>query len=440
VDSGVTKAPSPPAGRAEIAIIGGGWAGIACAVELAAAGYPVALHEAAKQLGGRGRGVDWNGLRIDNGQHLMIGAYEETLALLHRLGSLHLLERRPLQLQVPGFSLRLPQLPAPLHLALGLLVARGLSWRDKLAAVRFMEGLKARRFRLAEDLPVASLLHAYRQPASLIRRLWAPICVAALNTPVETASARVFCHVLRDSLAGRRSASDLLFNRADFGALISADKVAGQGVAVHLGSKVTGLTRAGSAYRLAGPEILAEQVVVAVHPGRLPGLLAGLPELAETGARVAAYAWEPILTLWLRFATAPAMPFPMFGLGDGQAPWAFERNDIAPGLVAIVMSADGPHLTQAAESLRDAYLDLLSRVIGPLPDLLDWKIITEKRATWRCVPDMFRPDNATALPGLFLAGDYTAGDYPATLEGAVRSGVNSARLIRHQKLNIENSP
>ncbi len=433
MDSGVS--------RAEIAVIGGGWAGIACAVELAAAGHPVALHEAARQLGGRGRGVDWNGLRIDNGQHLMIGAYGETLRLLHRLGTQHLLQRQPLQLRVPGFRLRLPKLPAPLHLALGLLAARGLSWRDKLAAVRFMEGLKARQFRLAEDLPVISLLRTSRQPDTLIQRLWAPICVAALNTPVETASAQVFCHVLRDSLAGRRSASDLLFNRTDFGTLIAADKVAGQGVAVHLGSKITGITREGTAYRLAGPEIMAEQVVVAVHPGRLPSLIAGLPELADTAARVAAYAWEPILTLWLRFATAPAMPFPMFGLGDGQAPWAFERNDIAPGLVAIVMSAGGPHLTQPPEQLRDHYLDLLARTLGTLPRLLDWKIITEKRATWRCVPAMFRPDNATALPGLFLAGDYTAGDYPATLEGAVRSGVNSARLIQmqHSTFKIQNS-
>lgn len=429
MDSGLTPAATPAGGRGEVAIVGGGWSGIACAVELAAAGHSVSIYEAAKQLGGRGRGVDWNGLRIDNGQHLMIGAYGATLSLLQRLGTHHLLERRPLQLQVPGFRLRLPKLPAPLHLALGLLTAQGLSWRDKLAAVRFMEALKARRFHLAEDGPVLALLQAYRQPASLIQRLWGPICVAALNTPVETASARVFCHVLRDSLAGSREDSDLLFNRADFGALIPADRVAGQGVAVHLGCKVTGITREGSSFHLAGPQIRAEQVVIAVHPARLPGLLADLPALAETAARVAAYAWEPILTLWLRFAAAPTLPFPMLGLGDGQAPWVFERNDITPGLVAIVMSADGPHLALPAEQLRDDYLDLLARALGPLPALLDWKIITEKRATWRCGPGLFRPENTTALSGLFLAGDYTAGDYPATLEGAVRSGVNSARLI-----------
>ena len=122
-------------------------------------------------------------------------------------------------------------------------------------------------------------------------------------------------------------------------------------------------------------------------------------------------------------------PFPLLALSDGHAPWAFERNDLAPGLVAIVMSADGPHLTWPVERLRDDYLALLARALGPLPALRDWKIITEKRATWTCTPNLPRPDNATPLPGLYLAGDYTRGDYPATLEGAVVSGIKCARLI-----------
>ncbi len=411
------------------AVIGGGWAGIACALELSEAGHPVTLYEAAKQLGGRARGVDWNGIRIDNGQHLMIGAYDETLRLLQRLGSTPLLERRPLELNIPGFRLALPRLPAPLHLAVGLLLARGLGLADKLAAARFMQALKARRFRLAEDIPALALLRQYRQPRNLIDRLWAPICLAALNTPVESASAQVFCHVLRDSLAGPRAASDLLFNRADLGRLVGEAARARLGERVRIGEKVTAIHRQANGFHLAGPETVAGQVVVAAHPARLPALLAGLPELAATAEAVASYSWQPILTLWLRFAAPVALPFPMIGLGDGQAPWAFERDDLAPGLLALVYSADGPHLRQPAENLREACLTQLAHAVGPLPALLDWKLITEKRATWNCIPGLPRPDNATPLPGLFLAGDYTAGDYPATLEGAVRSGVKCAHLL-----------
>ncbi|MDD5390426.1 MAG: hydroxysqualene dehydroxylase HpnE [Gallionellaceae bacterium] len=417
-----------------IAIIGGGWAGIACAVELADAGRAVTLYESAKQLGGRARGVDWNGIRIDNGQHLMIGAYGATLRLLRRLGTAHLLERRPLQLRVPGFRLALPRLPAPLHLASGLLLARGLSLAEKWTAARFMQALKAIHYRLPEDLPASSLLRRHRQPPALIAKLWAPICIAALNTPVETASAQVFCNVLRDSLAGSRADSDLLMNRADLGSLVGDAALAQLGPRIKLGEKVTGIARSASGFHLAGPEQVVKQVVLAVHPGRLPTLLADLPEMADIGKAVAGFTWQPILTLWLRFATPPAFPFPMLGLGDGHAPWAFERNDLAPGLVAIVMSADGPHIRLPAERLRDDYLDLLARAVGVLPALLDWKIITEKRATWSCTPSLPRPDNRTPVPGLYLAGDYTAtmdttDAYPATLEGAVRSGVKCAHLI-----------
>jgi squalene-associated FAD-dependent desaturase len=426
-----------------IAIVGGGWAGIACALELAAAGRDFTLYEAARQLGGRARGVDWNGIRIDNGQHLMIGAYAETLRLLRSLGSEALLERRPLQLRTPDFHLALPRLPAPLHLALGLARARGLGLADKLAAARLMRVLQADGFRVAPDRSVAELLQQHRQPARLTEKLWATLCIAALNTPIELASAQVFCNVLRDSLGGGADAADLLFNRTDLGHLLPDAALASLGERVRLGEKVEALTRADNRYHLTGPEVEFDQVVLAVHPARLPNLLANLPQLAEVAEQVAGYTWQPILTLWLRFAAPLPLPFPMIGLGDGQAPWAFERNDLAPGIVALVTSADGPHLRQPPQRLRDDYLALLAASLGPLPELLDWKLIAEKRATWTCSPDLPRPDQATPLPGLYLAGDYTRGDYPATLEGAIRSGVKCAGLIQsniqNSKLNIQHS-
>jgi hydroxysqualene dehydroxylase len=426
LDAAVSRPPGPP----PVAIVGGGWAGLACAVALARANVPVCLFESARQLGGRARAVAWNELTVDNGQHLMVGAYRATLALLDQLGTGDLIERRPLDLRVPGFRLALPRLPAPLHLAAGLLGAQGLSWTEKLAAVGFMQGLKRRDFRLAQDQSAAQLLA--RQPTSLVDKLWGPICIAALNTPLEQASAQVFCNVLRDSLMGQREDSDLLLNRADLGRLVPAAAAAHlrqAGAEVHLSSRVETLRRLDQGFLLEGPDRVFSRVVLASHPGQISDLTRALPELAPARAQLARFTWQPILTLWLRFAAPPVFPLPLLGLGPGHAPWAFERNDLGPGVVSIVESAEGPHLALAQTDLLTHYLKLLESSLGPLPRLLDWKVITEKRATYTCGPGMDRPGNATPLPGLFLAGDYTDGPYPATLEGAVRSGVQCARLI-----------
>lgn len=403
------------------AIVGGGFAGIACAVELARNGRRVVLLEAAKQLGGRARSVDWHGLAIDNGQHLMIGAYHATLDLFRQLGTDHLLERRPLQLRVPGFRLALPRLPAPFHVALGLLFAEGLSLAEKLAAARFMSALQSQGFRLREDQPVSRFLAT--QPQRVKDKLWHPLCIAALNTPPEQASAQVFCNVLRDSLAAGRAASDAVFNRADLGRLIPLPALERLGVAVRLSAKVEAIQPQGDGFHLAGPDLAATTLVLAVHPARLG-------ELLPVPAPLPDYSWQPIHTLWLRFARPPVFPYPMLGLGDGQAPWAFERNDLAPGVAALVTSAAGPHLAWPPQRLQAEWLKLLAQELGPLPELLDWKAITEKRATFACTPGLPRPGPATAVPGLFLTGDYCHPEYPATLEGAVRSGLECAALIR----------
>lgn len=415
-----------------VAVIGAGWAGLACAVELAAAGVEVTLFEAAKQAGGRARRVDWHGIGIDNGQHLMIGAYRETLRLLDRLGTGHLLDHRQLDLRLPGFRLRLPRLPAPLHLAVGLVRAEGLTWRSKLAAVRFMQTMQRTGFKLTADQPVSEFLKRHQQPTELCAQLWEPICVAALNTPAPLASAQVFCNVLRDSLMGRREDSDFLFARGDLGRLFvepALDFIRQHGGTVHLGRRIEetkpsvpgseGVEISGSRY---------SDVVWAVHPAQLPRLADKIGTLNEPAQLSTAYAWQPILTTWLRFAEPLAFPYPMLGLGPGQAPWAFDRSDLATGLVAIVVSAEGPHI-EAQEEVRLAeFQGLLATMLGPLPPLADSFTIIEKRATYTCAPDLPRPANRVA-PGIYLAGDFTEGPYPATLEGAVRSGVKCAHLI-----------
>ena len=126
----------------KIAVIGGGWAGLAAATELSAAGVQVVVFESAQQLGGRARSVTTNGHVLDNGQHILIGAYHETLRLMQLVGASPKtnLRRLPLELNHPrvGFHLQLPRLPAPAHLAAGLLFAKGCTLGEKMLAARFM--------------------------------------------------------------------------------------------------------------------------------------------------------------------------------------------------------------------------------------------------------------------------------------------------------------
>src|SRR5487761_2547326 len=204
------------------AIIGGGYAGMAAAVELAAQGIPVTVFESARQLGGRARGVLHNDTQLDNGQHLLLGCYRETLRLIEQVGGNIEQDflRLPLQLDLHGhFSLKAPGLPAPLHLLVALLKAHGLTWNERMKAVRFMLRLRGMDFRLPEDMTVTELLSRNGQDADLTLKLWEPLCIAALNTPVHKASAQVLLNVLRDALNRTRADSDMLLPRIDFTAL-----------------------------------------------------------------------------------------------------------------------------------------------------------------------------------------------------------------------------
>lgn len=399
-----------------VAVVGGGWAGIAAAVELTAAGRAVTLFEAGRRLGGRARAVDLAGRTLDNCQHLFLGAYRDTLALMRRVGADPdaLFVRRPLRvIDNAGFDLALPRLPAPLHLAWGLLAARRVPWREKLATAAWMRGLQAAGFRLPADPTVAAWLDGAGQTGALRRHLWEPLCLAALNTPAERASAQVFANVLRDSLGGpRRADTDLLLPRRDLGQLLpqpAAAWLAARGCELRLGHRVRTLAATADGVAIDG-EVFAG-AIVAVAPQHLPGLLPG--EAAD-------FTYEPIATVYLQYDPPAPLPFPLYGLSGGHGQWVIDRGD---GLLAAVLSGHG-----AWEELADA--ELVSRLHGELGQirLPVWhRVIREKRATFSCRPGLRRPGPATAHPRVFLAGDHAWAEYPATLEGAVRSGLAAAR-------------
>ncbi|HQR50666.1 MAG TPA: hydroxysqualene dehydroxylase HpnE [Methylophilaceae bacterium] len=423
-----------------VAVIGGGCAGLAAAAELASQGISVTLYEASRQLGGRARGLNWKGKRLDNGQHILLGAYSETLRLL-RLAGVDLstaLHRLPLQLiQHRQFRLRAStHLPAPLHILAGLLRADGLSKRERLAALRFMASLKLSGFRLAQDEPLSAFLAGHRQPQKLLQWLWEPICLAALNTPLDRASAQVFLNVLRDSFSRSKSDSDLLLPRCDLSLLLAeplAEYIRQHGGEVRLGSPATAILQEKDGFVVDndGDRRQFSHVIAAVSPFRFGEVAAGLHQLQDAAGICAGFDYQPIYTVYLQYPAATRLPFPMIGLTGGYAQWVLDRGalDEQHGLLAVVISAEGRHQSLTQEALAAEVTVELAQAFPDLPPPEWHKVIAEKRATFTCRPNLSRPAQRTLLTNFYLAGDYTAGDYPATIEGAMRSGVKCAHLV-----------
>ncbi|MFN0041178.1 MAG: hydroxysqualene dehydroxylase HpnE [Burkholderiales bacterium] len=426
------------AARKRVAIVGGGYAGMAAATELSAAGLPVVVFETARVLGGRARRVDVAGIPLDNGLHILLGAYRETLRLINlvkRQGEPGGLLSTPLELSIhPAFHLKSIQLPAPLHLAWALLSARGLAWRDRAQAALFMTSMRMRRFILDEDCSVSDLMAANHQPDSVRRYLWHPLCVAALNTLPEQASAQVFLNVLRDSLHGRRRDSDLLLPTMDFSALFperAARFVHSRGGKVRLGATVDALRIEPDGFALEPDAGRFSDVILAVPAHRLGALLAPHPRLAHIQAKVDALEHRPIYSVYLQYPETTRLPFNWGGLEAEYSQWVFDRGQLTgqAGLIGVVISSNGAHQELDQDDLAQRVHTELRTHFG-VPDTLLWhRVIAEKRATFACTPGLRRPESGTPIAGLYLAGDFIQSDYPATLEAAVRSGVQAANLV-----------
>jgi hydroxysqualene dehydroxylase len=427
--------------NATIAIIGGGMAGLAAAAKLTEQGRAVTLFEAAPALGGRARGLDYQDLRIDNGQHILLGAYHETLALLNLVGieEANVIMRLPLALQVKDlhgasdFILQAsPSLPAPLHILWGFLNAQGVSLKEKLSAISFMVTIKLKQFKLAKDQSLASLLQAHNQSPKFIQSLWEPLCLAALNTPLDQASAQVFLNVLRDSFAKQKHDADALLAKTDLSSLMSepiASYLRKNGSLVYTNMSIESIEPYQAGYLLKSSDNthLFSHVILACGPHQLKNFSSTLPKLAQLTAH---FSYKPITTVYLQYEEKTQLPAPMIGAVNSLTQWVFDRGQICGqhGLIAVVISAHQPfeHTQSAlAEQVAAELKQLFSHIEQPI-----WhKVITEKRATFSCDSGLIRPENKTTYPNLVIAGDYTASDYPATIEGAVRSGIHAANIL-----------
>lgn len=425
-------------------MIGGGWAGISAAVGLVEAGRQVILLEAAPQLGGRARALtlamDGVPMPLDNGQHLLIGAYRATFELLQRIGVSpgQVLSREPLSLQsVDGLALQAAALPGALGLGIGLVRARGLSWRHRWAMARFIAGLPPDRdTHWPAGMTVAHWLSHAGQPADLIERLWRPLCVGALNTPMDQACARAFARVLRDTFNADSGGSDMVLPRGSLGEVLPTPAhqwLTRHGARIHLRATCRSLIRQGdqgwTVVTDADP-VSCQEVVLAVSPLQAARLLEGLAPADRLGP-LQACEFEPIATAWLAWRERLALPRALLLQEDwdrhqpGQ--WLFDRSGDARGpfqsAAGVVISAAGQTLPLPTELLEQVGQQLGAQFGVPPPDA--GRVVIERRATLRCTPGRIRFDThslADCCPGLALAGDWVWHAYPSTLESAVRSG------------------
>jgi squalene-associated FAD-dependent desaturase len=407
----------------QLTIVGAGWAGLSAAVAATQAGWQVHLHEAAHQAGGRARRLpDRLGFSgLDNGQHILIGAYRDTLALMRTVGVevSQAFLRIPLDLRDPqGNGLHLPDWPAPWNVLAGIASARGWSWRDKLSLLKACMRWQLAGFQYPSDWTVAHLCESSQLSSRIGAELIDPLCLSALNTHPWHACANVFLRVLHDALFMGRGASDMLLPRADLSTLFVEPCLAwlkAHGATIHLGSRLDAATLA----HQDGPVLLA---CPAWDAARLTSSFA--PAWSQ---QANALTHEAIATVYLHCTDMPADLPPVMALPHAHdapeatpAQFVFDRQALLDqtDLLAAVVSAHQGNTDTLSDRVRLQVQSALN-----LPHVQVVQTVVEKRATLHLSPGLARPP-AHIKDHWWACGDYVAGPYPSTLEGAVRCGHN----------------
>jgi len=435
-----------------VVVIGGGLAGIACALDCASAGASVTLVEVRRRLGGAAYSFERDGLHIDNGQHVFLrccGAYR---ALLARLGSEQLTSVQP-RLQIPVLCpdrapvlLQRGSLPAPAHLAGALARYPHLTLAERLGAARAAFGL----MRLDPDdraldaSTFGAWLVRHGQGPRAVGALWDLIALPTLNLPAAQASLALAAFVFRTGLLSSRDAGDIGFHRATLGETIDAPArraLRDAGVQVRLGWRARRLERSANGIEVHGQHadgpdgLSARAAVVAVPHTRAASLLE--PLLGEPARRLSELGSSPIVNLHVVYDRRVCdVPFAA-GVGT-PVQYVFDRTSAAGApagcqYLAVSLSAAEREMAMSVDALRERYLPALRALFPRAREakVERFLVTREHAATFRAAPGVaaLRPVSVSAIPGLALAGAWTATGWPATLEGAVLSGHAAAASV-----------
>lgn len=441
------------AGGRRVAVVGGGLAGIVAALDCADAGAEVTLLEVRRRLGGAACSFAREGLVMDNGQHVFLRCCTAYRALLDRLGSASLTTLQP-RLEIPVLkpgarpvTLRRGALPAPAQLAGALaryphltLAERLGAARAALALMRLRRSAAGRRELARDDETFGGWLARHGQGPRAVAALWDLIALPTLNLPAAQASLALSAFVFETGLLSGADAGDVGFHDATLGQIVDEPArraLTAAGVDVRLGYGVEQLLRAGGAFELHGRAgtgaVAADTIVVALPHARAARLLA--PLLGD-----AARAWEglgssPIVNLHVVYDRTVMDGHFAAGVGT-PVQYLFDRTRAggAPAgtqYLAVSLSGAEREMAMSVPELRARYLPALAELLPRARQAsVELFVATrEHAATFRAAPGVgaLRPGPATPIPGLVLAGSWTATGWPATLESAVISGHAAAR-------------
>jgi squalene-associated FAD-dependent desaturase len=441
-----TSPDSAHRGPARVAIVGGGLAGITAALDCAGAGAHVTLLEARPRLGGAAYSVQRNGLDVDNGQHVFLRcctSYRELLGRLGALGGVTLQSRLAIPVLAPGQApvwLRRSSLPAPAHLARSLIGYRFLSVRERIAAARAMTALRG----VDPDDPAADArglgdwLREHGQSTAAIERLWGLIVRPTLNLAPEDASLAQAAYVFQTGLLLQASAGDIGWARVPLSEIhdVAARRALTQaGVEIHLRMRAEAIScdldGGFSIEASSRPTVHADVVIMAVPHDRV-GRLA--PASAEVPASAGQLGSSPIVNLHIVYDRR-VLELPFAAGVETPVQYVFDRTESA-GLsdgqyLAVSLSAADAESTMTVQELRERFVPALAQLLPAARDaqVQQFFVTREHAATFRAGPGARarRPGPRTSQPGLVLAGSWTDTGWPATMEGAVRSGAAAAR-------------
>ncbi|MCO5967559.1 hydroxysqualene dehydroxylase HpnE [Actinoallomurus soli] len=443
------RRPVDPPGRhaamAPVAVVGGGLAGITAALALGEAGLPVTLYEARPRLGGATHSFERDGLVVDNGQHVFLRCCTAYRGLLDRLGGtdrVRLQDRFDLRVLTPAGRpgrLRRATLPGPLHLMPALAAYSLLRPADRMRAVRC--ALALRRLDPAgpelDGIALGDWLAAHGQRDTARRALWELFAVAALNIGVEEAALGPAAMVFRTALLGRADAADIgvpVVPLGDLHGTAATAAIEKRGGRVRPAAKVTAI-EPGPVVVVDGERIDAAAVIVATPHRQAAHLVPW--DAAPDRQRWAGLGESPIVNVHLHY-DRPVTDLPFAAVVDSPVQWIFDRTRPSGArtgqYLAVSVSAADRWIDEPAAKLRAEFVPAMEQLFPAArhAGLRDFFVTRERRATFRQAPGSgaLRPGPDTRWPGLYLAGSWTDTGWPDTMEGAVRSGLTAARLVR----------